>query len=441
MLTAACNSLVGNDSVSLWEPDGGPKRDAAVVVPSVPDASVVDASEDASIGLQDSSSAPDETSTSPLATPDASDSGPDAAVCAASICDQRGTVCQDGQTLATCTVDARGCVAVASASTCSAPESCSGKAPAAACSLTCSDSCTQGQTSCTPGGLATCALGSNGCWAYGPPAACGVRQSCSGAAGSAACTCDVDAVCSAVGAACAGASAAVSCAQDGQGCFYQATSSPCTNGACSGGICCTNSCTNGTVSCPSTSSTQLQTCTVGGNGCAALSASACASGNVCERSGGAACVNPNWAEWPMPNDDLDVQNGAPNQQIYSNNGDGTVTDIVTGLVWQQAVPSVTFTWGAASTAGTAQNYCSTLTLANVSDWRLPSIVELGSIVYAGALGPAINTTYFPGTPTGSPFWSSTPYAATAGDAWGLQFVEGEIQEYTESSSLSVRCVR
>jgi hypothetical protein len=46
----------------------------------------------------------------------------------------------------------------------------------------------------------------------------------------------------------------------------------------------------------------------------------------------------------MPNSQVDVTAGAPNLESYTDNGDGTVTDNVTGLMWQQAVPATTYTW-------------------------------------------------------------------------------------------------
>jgi len=114
-----------------------------------------------------------------------------ACACVPSICTGAGAACQDGQTLATCTVDGNGCPYVHSTAPCPSSESCSGTPPSAACSLTCSSSCSQGQTACVSGGLATCTQGGNGCWAYGTPAACPKpNQSCTGSAGSAACTCN-----------------------------------------------------------------------------------------------------------------------------------------------------------------------------------------------------------------------------------------------------------
>jgi len=122
------------------------------------------------------------------------------------------------------------------------------------------------------------------------------------------------------------------------------------------------------------------------NGC-----STCSIGLVCERYDNA-CLDPAWAEWPMPNSQADVTAGAPNLESYTDNGDGTVTDNVTGLMWQQVVPSATYTWA------NAVAYCPTLALAGHSSWRLPSRIELESIVDFGQSSPSINGTYFPSTP-------------------------------------------
>jgi hypothetical protein len=173
---------------------------------------------------------------------------------------------------------------------------------------------------------------------------------------------------------------------------------------------------------------------VGANGCNAYpTASTCSAGLVCERYAPAACLDPNWAEWPMPNSQADVTAGAPNLESYTDNGDGTVTDNLTGLMWQQAVPTTTYTWANAAT------YCSTtLTLASHSDWRLPSVVELTSIVDFGS-SPAVNSTYFPSTPA-SWFWSSCPEAGFS-SYWGIDFSSGHTLPQTASNGSYVRCVR
>jgi hypothetical protein len=352
-----------------------------------------------------------------------------ACACSASSCSQAGQLCQSTQTLVTCAKDADGCSYAAASSTCPAATSCSGMAPGAMCSSTCTDSCIQGQTSCVPGGLASCTVAGNGCLAYGAPAACGTHQSCTGTAGAQACTCNVDPLC-APAIACASATTLAVCTKDAQDCTYSNGSSACANGACSAGACCVNACTNGAVRCGGNA---VQACNTQANGCAAWSSAAC-TGAVCERAAGPVCADPNWAEWPMPNGQTDVTAGAPNLETYTNNGDGTVTDNVTGLIWQQAVPAGTFAQGGAAT------YCASLNLGGFQDWRLPTFIELFSLVDL-SVNPTIDATYFPGT-GGVIFWSSTPTHGTPGSVWIVKFSVGLwTTAYPTTGVGYVRCVR
>jgi Protein of unknown function (DUF1566) len=220
-----------------------------------------------------------------------------------------------------------------------------------------------------------------------------------------------------------------------------------TGGAGTGGAggTCTNACTNGATQCLSDSS--LQTCAAGGNGCRAWTTSACPTTPtvlVCERPAPAGCVDPNWAEWPMPNGPADVATGAPNAESYAINADGTVTDNVTGLMWQRTVP-IAGTTPTTFTLNAAVAYCPTLTLGGYNDWRLPTVVELVSIVdYSVATpgGPTINATAFPGTP-GNYFWSSSPLAGAAGFGWLVFFDNGMTVSSGDGlpDANYVRCVR
>jgi hypothetical protein len=155
-------------------------------------------------------------------------------------------------------------------------------------------------------------------------------------------------------------------------------------------------------------------------------------GGASEASGGV--VDTSWAEWPMPNSQVDVTAGAPNLESYTVNGDGTVTDNVTGLVWQQTASPMLFTQAAAVA------YCAGLSLGGHTDWRAPSYVELVSLVDYGKQSPNINALAFPGE-IGEPFWSSTPYAVPNGSGWVVAFNVGYVDIYDVSSSHYVRCVR
>jgi hypothetical protein len=204
-----------------------------------------------------------------------------------------------------------------------------------------------------------------------------------------------------------------------------------TGGVATGG----NSGTGGTIAVCQEGTTQciesdLQTCTSGQWG----TGLACASGLVCERNAPAACLDPNWAEWSMPNCQSDATAGVPNLVSYTDNGDGTVTDNITKLMWQQAVPAALYTW-----AG-AKAFCPTLNLAGHNDWRLPSIIELASIVDLGQSYPSINGTYFPAT-LASVFWSSSPWDSSSSNAWSVIFDYGYSNYDDVLNTNFVRCVR
>ena len=84
-----------------------------------------------------------------------------------------------------------------------------------------------------------------------------------------------------------------------------------------------------------------------------------------------------------------------NTSSFTNNNNGTITDNVTGLMWQQVD-------GGEMTIENAIIYCDNLVLAGFSDWRLPTPIESFSIINHQNSNPAINTTYF--TLTTAEYW-------------------------------------
>ena len=151
-------------------------------------------------------------------------------------------------------------------------------------------------------------------------------------------------------------------------------------------------------------------------------------------SGGCVVGHPDdWDEWPVPNSQADVTAGAPNLEGYRDNGDGTVTDLVTCLMWQQVVPSMKYS------SSDALGYCAGLMLTGHGDWRLPSEAELFSLVDFGQQSPSIDPTAFPSAPANW-FWSSTPVASTT-DVWSVNFGYGYANYKVEAYTPSVRCVR
>ena len=109
--------------------------------------------------------------------------------------------------------------------------------------------------------------------------------------------------------------------------------------------------------------------------------------------------------------------GRPVQQGYVDNGDGTVTDTVTGLMWDKCP------WGQFGEdcgSGSPSNYWTTSILKDVNaeyggvnykgynDWRIPNYKELESLVKITAAYPAIDSRIFPNTPGN--FFASSRYS-------------------------------
>jgi len=116
------------------------------------------------------------------------------------------------------------------------------------------------------------------------------------------------------------------------------------------------------------------------------------------------------------------------------NGDGTVTDTDTGLMWQQGETS-SMTWEAALT------YSEGLYLAGYDDWRLPTVTELQSIVDYSHYSPAIDTALFQVT-LSSYYWSSTTHAYYTYGAWCVNFsYYGNVNADNKLRAYAVRAVR
>ncbi|MBS4095686.1 MAG: DUF1566 domain-containing protein [Sulfuricella sp.] len=114
---------------------------------------------------------------------------------------------------------------------------------------------------------------------------------------------------------------------------------------------------------------------------------------------------------------------------FTDNGEGTVTHKTTGLVWKRCPEGQSFVASACTGSAKAVTWQDAKSLA-ADGWRLPSIAELLSIVEREAQDPAINSAIFPGLANSGAvnFWSSTPYAADAAQAWHVRLV-GEFHSY------------
>jgi ribonuclease BN (tRNA processing enzyme) len=156
-----------------------------------------------------------------------------------------------------------------------------------------------------------------------------------------------------------------------------------------------------------------------------------------------------------------------NQPAYRDNGDGTISDLNTGLMWQKTI-GAKVTYAEASTGAESSN------LAGYIDWRLPTIKELFSLIlFSGMdvsplmnspgtsdnLVPFLDTGYFDfkygNTGAGEriidgQYWSSTEYVSTTmngmATVFGVNFADGRIKGYPKTTPrgenlLYVRYVR
>ena len=124
---------------------------------------------------------------------------------------------------------------------------------------------------------------------------------------------------------------------------------------------------------------------------------------------------------------------------YLDNGDGTVTDQNTGLTWQQRDDDNDYY------ADEAEQYCADLELGGHTDWRVPEIFELISLVDYERDFKLIDPVFPMGTYENHVYRSRTEEQGGL-VTWSLDFGNGHTvcsscEEYPEDESNRVRCVR
>jgi hypothetical protein len=148
------------------------------------------------------------------------------------------------------------------------------------------------------------------------------------------------------------------------------------------------------------------------------------------------------ASGSCPGQDGFYQTGCAAEGRFIDNGDGTVSDTCTGLMWQKDTADTNGDGARDVSDGLswchALAYCEDLTFGGHDDWRLPNVRELQSIVDYGRIGPAIDpvfSTFFGG------YWSSTSSAGGYGVAWLVFFGSGAVFGEVNSTDGYVRAVR
>ena len=145
-----------------------------------------------------------------------------------------------------------------------------------------------------------------------------------------------------------------------------------------------------------------------------------------------------------------IPNDTPDSR-YTLHDNGRVTDTKTGLIWQRCSLGQTWVKGQTpeqdSCTGKPEEYnweqalqqADKNNFAGYSDWRLPNVEELRSLVAYDRYNPAINSSIFPNI--SSRYWSSSPNASNGNDAWVVPFYFGNVNSYNRYySSHAVRLV-
>lgn len=124
----------------------------------------------------------------------------------------------------------------------------------------------------------------------------------------------------------------------------------------------------------------------------------------------------------------------PTGEGLVDNGDGTVTDWQSGLMWQREDD------GSLRTPVEAKRHCSALKDGGSSDWRVPSLTELLTIRVSGGK-PTVDSTYFPHTKAAL-YVSASP-GASHKHASAVDFGNGSLTDNVDMDGdrCYVRCVR
>lgn len=123
-----------------------------------------------------------------------------------------------------------------------------------------------------------------------------------------------------------------------------------------------------------------------------------------------------------------------------DNGDGTVTDVGKGLMWEnKTIDNIDnrYTWQ------DALSYCENLTLAGYDDWRMPDINELQSITNYNTYSSAIDPIFFNAAVSMHFYYlsSTTPSDERSSLVWYVGFINGAVLLTSKSNNVSVRAVR
>jgi len=125
----------------------------------------------------------------------------------------------------------------------------------------------------------------------------------------------------------------------------------------------------------------------------------------------------------------------PRFTVLADYNNAAVKDNSTGLVWEQNPTATLSDWTS------ARGYCINKSVGGMRGWRLPSVVELASLIDPTLLAPYVPAPLFAGVQS-NPYWTATGSETnTNANKWSVNFADGQAGTSSKTSSLLVWCVR
>lgn len=177
----------------------------------------------------------------------------------------------------------------------------------------------------------------------------------------------------------------------------------------------------------------------------------------------ATCFDSLGAEIPCVGTGQDGEVQAGLGRSYLDNGNGTISDVHTGLMWEKLCdddpPSATcaadhdvdttYAWDEAFDKIEALNGAS---FAGFSDWRLPNVQELASLSTYSNKNPAIDAIFNQrctapcsllqcSCTLADGYWTATTYCLAPVNAWNVHFYDGDVSAHEKDGVNGVRAVR
>jgi hypothetical protein len=132
----------------------------------------------------------------------------------------------------------------------------------------------------------------------------------------------------------------------------------------------------------------------------------------------------------------DLENNTKDEFVLGKRKAPTWKDPETGLEWQCESPGE-MTWQK------ALEYAKSLSLDGKNDWRLPTVLELETLLDRSVLYYELRPVMRKEVPFRDTlsYWSSTTFDAETNNAWIVMFDGGYVLSYYKTNAYHIRCVR